>query len=68
MVVKMALRDDLMQKFGPILLEAIVIMAVQEANRVRSQIGMPTITKEQFFNEINNHLSTLEPYEWMEEA
>lgn len=62
----MSQRDDLMRKFGPILLEAIVIMAVQEANRVRTHIGMPTITKEQFFDEINNHLSTLEPYEWME--
>ena len=66
MVVIMGQRDDLFVKFGPILLEALVIMIVDEANRVRSELGMQPITKEMFFDEINNHLSELLPYEWME--
>lgn len=61
----MAQRDELFQKFGPILLEAIVRLQVDEANRIRTKLGMPPITKEMFFNEINNHLSHLEPYDWM---
>ena len=63
----MAQRDELFQKFGPILLEAIVRLAVDEANRVRNHIGMPPITKEMFYEEINNHLTSLEPYDWMQE-
>lgn len=61
----MSQRDELFQKFGPILLEAIVRLCVDEANRVRDKIGMPAITKEMFYDEINNHLSELEPYDWM---
>lgn len=60
-------RDKLFQKFGPILLEAIVIMMVQETNRLRAQLNMQPVTKEMFFDEINNHLSEIQPYEWMEQ-
>lgn len=58
-------RDDLMQRFGPLLLEAFGRIAFEEINRIRSHVGMPEITWEQFFTEINNHLTTLEPYDWM---
>ena len=64
----MAQRDELFIKFGPILLEALVILQVQEANRIRSKIGMPQITREMFFDEINNHTSELEPYDWMNQS
>lgn len=65
MVVLMMTRDKLFKKFGPILLEAVMIMAVEETNRLRSYIGMPLITKQNFIDEIENHLSELEPYDWM---
>lgn len=61
----MAQRDDLFRRFGPKLLEAIVRMTVDECNRLRSKLSMPLITKEKFFAEINNHLSEVEPYDWM---
>lgn len=61
----MADRDELFKKFGPILFEAFVIMAVEETNRIRQHIGMPTISKQDFLDEINNHLSELTPYDWM---
>lgn len=60
-------RDELFRQFGPILLEALTRMMVDECNRLRSHVGMPPITKEMFMTEINNHLSTLEPYDWMTE-
>jgi len=61
----MTQRDELFRRFGPMLLEALIIMIVEECNRLRSKAGMPHITKEMFFDEINNHLSELEPYDWM---
>lgn len=62
----MSERDDLIEHFGPFLFEALVRILVEELNRLRSQLGMPLITKENFFTEINNDLSHLEPYEWMD--
>lgn len=61
----MAKRDELFAKFGPILLEAIVVMQVEETNRLRAKLNMPPVTKQMFYDEINNHLSELEPYGWM---
>lgn len=61
----MSLRDDLMQHFGPLLLEAFGRILFDEINRIREHTGMPTITWENFFDEINNDLSHLEPYDWM---
>jgi len=63
----MALRDDLMRQFGPMLLEAFGRILFEELNRIRSHVGMPELTWEQFFAEINNHTSEIEPYDWMEE-
>lgn len=63
----MAKRDELFKKFGPILLEAFAIMILEEVNRIRQHVGMPQITKQQVLDEINNHLSELEPYDWMQE-
>lgn len=61
----MSQRDDLMRQFGPLLLEAFGRIIFDEVNRIRENVGMPLISWSDFFNEINNHLSTLEPYEWM---
>ena len=61
-------RDELFRKFGPILFEAVVIMIVEETNRLRTQLNMPLITKQDFSDEINNHLSELLPYDWMQEG
>lgn len=66
MVAIMTQRDELMQKFGPLLLEAFGRITFDEINRIRQHVGMSPITWQDFFTEINNHLSTLEPYDWME--
>lgn len=61
----MSQRDDLMRQFGPLLLEAFGRITFDEVNRIRTHVGMAPITWEDFFSEINNHLSELPPYEWM---
>lgn len=62
----MAMRDDLMRKFGPILLEAVIRVTIEDLNRIRAHVGMQPITEEMFLDQINNDLSHLEPYNWME--
>lgn len=63
----MAQRDELMRRFGPLLLEAFGRIVFNEINIVRLNAGLPERDWDQFFTEINNHLSTLKPYEWMKE-
>lgn len=60
-------RDELFQKFGPLLLEAFMTLIFEESNRIRRHVGMPEITKQDVLDEINNHLSELDPYDWMQE-
>lgn len=54
-----------MQKFGPILLEALALVVLDEINILRQQLGLQTRTKQQLIDQISNHISTLPPYDWM---
>ena len=62
----MSERDELFRKFGPILLEGCLMIIFEEINALRFHLGLPLRTKQQFLDQINNHTSTLEPYDWME--
>lgn len=62
----MGTREELFRKFGPILLEAIVRITVEDLNRIRAHVGMQYITEQMFMDQINNDLGHLEPYDWME--
>jgi hypothetical protein len=64
----MAQRDELFKKFGPLMLEAFMIMVLDETNRLRKKLNMQQLTPQDVLNEINNHLSTLPPYDWMQDA
>jgi len=59
----MSQRDELFRKFGPILLEAFMLMTLDAINALRQKAGLTPYTKQQALDEINNHLSTLEPYD-----
>lgn len=59
-------REELFRQFGPILLEAFMIMVLEETNRLRKKLNMPELTKQDVLDEINNHLSELPEYDWME--
>lgn len=66
MVAIMALRDEIYQQFGPLLLEAITDFLLDNVNTLRRNQGMPEISKDEYLALLNNHLSTLPKYDWME--
>lgn len=62
----MTTRDDLFQKFGPLLIEAIALATLDQINALRSTAGLPQITYSRAIDEISNHLTHLDEYSWME--
>jgi len=66
MVVLMADRNSTYEQFGPILLEAVCLCLLDNINVLRKEQGMKKITEQDIIDNLNNHLSELEPYEWME--
>lgn len=64
----MAKRDDLMQTFGPKLIEAFQLLVLDEINILRSKAGLSPRTLNQIFDQITNHLSDLPDYEWMSDG
>lgn len=60
-------RDELFARFGPLLIEAIADFLLDNINALRQEQGMPEITKDDFCEQLLNHLSELPPYEWMQE-
>lgn len=63
----MAKRDDEMKKFGPKLLEAIVLVTMSEINILRSAAGLAPRTADQLLNAIKSELDSLPDYDWMSE-
>lgn len=64
----MAQRDELFRKFGPILLEALVVSLVELINEHRRARGWPDITTEEVLTRMENHATTILPYNWMDEG
>lgn len=62
----MSLRDELYEKFGPLLLEALIDTMLEEVNFLRTAAGFPVRTKEYFLGRSNNNQNHLESYDWME--
>ncbi len=58
-------RENTYRQFGPILTEAICLVLLDEINTLKDNQGMPQITGQDILDKLNNHLSHLEPYEWM---
>ena len=63
----MATRDEIMQRFGPILIESLAIVVLDEINVIRSELGLPPRTKQQLLDQMNNHVNSLPLYDWMSE-
>lgn len=64
----MADREDTYRKFGPIILEALCLVLLEEINKLRIGQGLPQITEQDILDALNNHLEELEPYAWMEKT
>lgn len=63
----MSQRDDLFSKFGPILLEACCWVLLDFQNELRQEQGMKLLAMDDVLLKLENHLSELEPYDWMNE-
>jgi len=61
----MSIRDDTFRKFGPILLEACCWVLLDYQNELRKSQGMKLLTMDDVLLKLENHLSELEPYDWM---
>jgi len=61
----MTTRAELYRKFGPLILEAIVMIIKDEINILRQKAGLPERTNQQLIDAIENKLDGLEQYDWM---
>ena len=61
----MAKRDELFQQFGPLLLEVLTDFLLDNINALREEQGGQPITKDEYLAQMINHITELEPYEWM---
>ena len=61
----MTQRDDIFRKFGPILVEAACWVLLDFQNELRQEQGMPLLTMDDVLQKLENHLTELEPYDWM---
>lgn len=61
----MVTREQLYRKFGPILLNAIVMIVKDEINILRQEAGLAERTNQQLMNAIDSKLDELEEYDWM---
>ena len=62
----MATREELYQQFGPMLLEAVVMVIKDEINALRAEAGLAERTNEQIINAVSTKLATLSTYDWMD--
>jgi len=58
-------REELYKMFGPMLIEAIVLIIKDEINILRVEVGLSERTNQQLIDSINNRLSSLSKYDWM---
>ena len=58
-------RDDLYQRFGPLLIEAIVLVFQDEINVLRTKARLPEKTDQQLIDAIDIKLSGCIKYSWM---
>jgi len=61
-------REDLYKRFGPLLIEAVVYLMLEEINILRSELNLPERENQQLMNAINNKLTNLPKYDWMDGA
>lgn len=60
-------RSVLMQHFGPKLIEGLAILTMIEINELRTKLNLPPRTKQQIYDQMMNHFSSLPDYDWMTE-
>ena len=61
----MAVRDEVFQQFGPLLLEAFFKAWLRELNEVRVSIGKQPLTEKYILGRLHNDLNHIDDYDWM---
>ena len=59
-------RDVIYRHFGPMLLEAVVDIIMDEINILRAEAGLNARNKSQLINALENKLTGLSKYNWMD--
>jgi hypothetical protein len=59
-------RDEIYQRFGPLMLEAIVRVIFSEINILRTRAGLEPRTIQQGIDALETQLGHLTKYQWME--
>jgi len=62
----MSQRDRLFIHFGPLFLEALMNLLLTEINILRQKEGLPQYTPGQVMTALENQLSNLQTYPWMD--
>jgi len=62
----MVTREDLYRRFGPLIVEALVLITKDEINILRQEAGLSERTNQQIMNALENKLNSLTKYDWME--
>lgn len=60
-------REQLYQRFGPKLIDALVQVMLDEINLLRTEHNLVARTGEQVINAIANKLENIPNYDWMKE-
>ena len=58
-------RDELFRKFGPLIVEGLVLITKDEINILRGLHGLAPRTNEQIMTALENKLAGLTLYDWM---
>jgi len=61
----MATRDELYQKFGPKMVEALALVIMDEINVLREQHSLPARTAGQIVDAIDTKLQNVTNFSWM---
>lgn len=58
-------REQLYRRFGPQLIEAVVMVIKDEINLLRAQHALPARTNQQLVDAIDTKLADVNEYDWM---
>lgn len=64
----MAVRDNVFEKFGPLLTEALFEAWLEALNEIRIDLDKQPLTKEHILGKVHNNLNHLDDYDWMNDA
>lgn len=62
----MVTREELYKRFGPLFIEALVLIIKDEINILRQRAGLSERNDEQVITALENKLNSLEKYNWMD--